>query len=85
MGGMFGGGGGPQPKGEIQRLWDLLGLQVPGQMGMMNLFEPDLVWQRFNPYPKLQIRGIPDEWVFVRDEAPGNTRRSTANRRSLAV
>jgi ABC-2 type transport system permease protein len=72
MGGMFGGGGGgPQPKGEIQRLWNLLGLEVPGQAGMMGLFEPDLVWQRFNPYPKLQIRGIPDEWVFVREEAPG--------------
>jgi ABC-2 type transport system permease protein len=72
MGGMFGGGGGgPQPKGEIQRLWNLLGLEVPGQSGMMGLFEPDLVWQRFNPYPKLQIRGIPDEWVFVREEAPG--------------
>ncbi len=68
---MFGGGGGPQPKGEIQKLWDLLGLDVPGQSGMMGLFEPDLVWQRFNPYPKLQIRGIPDEWVFCREEAPG--------------
>jgi ABC-2 type transport system permease protein len=71
MGGMFGGGGAPQPKGEIQKLWNLLGLEVPGQSGMMGLFEPDLVWQRFNPYPKLQIRGIPDEWVFVREEAPG--------------
>ncbi len=71
MGGMFGGGGGPQPKGDIQQLWNLLGLQVPGQTGMMNLFEPDLVWQRFNPYPKLQITGIPDEWVFVREEARG--------------
>ncbi|TVS14276.1 MAG: ABC transporter permease [Planctomycetaceae bacterium] len=72
MGGMFGGGGGPQPKGDIQQLWNLLGLQVPGQTGMMGLFEPDLVWQRFNPYPKLQIRGIPDEWVFVRSEAQGD-------------
>jgi ABC-2 type transport system permease protein len=30
----------------------------------------DLVWQRYNPYPKLNIQGIPDEWLFIREE-PG--------------
>ncbi len=70
-GGMFGGGQGPQPKGNMREMWDLLGLEVPGQTGMMGLFEPDLVWQQYNPYQKLQIQGIPDEWVFCREEAPG--------------
>ncbi len=70
-GGMMGGGQGPQPKGDMRELWDLLGLEVPGQTGMMGLFEPDLVWQQYNPYQKLQIQGIPDEWVFCREEAPG--------------
>ena len=38
---------------------------------MMGLFSPDIVWQEFNPYLKLQIQGIPDSWVFCRREAPG--------------
>jgi ABC-2 type transport system permease protein len=72
MMGMFGGGGGgPQPKGDIQKLWNVLGLTVRGQSGMMGTFEPDLAWQRFNPYKKLQIQGIPDSWVFCRRDAPG--------------
>jgi ABC-2 type transport system permease protein len=71
MGGMFGGGGGPQPKGEIQKLWNMLGLEVPGETSMMGLYAPDIAWQEFNPYLKLQIQGIPDSWVFCRREAPG--------------
>lgn len=69
-GGMFGGGG-PQPKGDMRRLWNLLGLDVPGETSMMGLFAPDIVWQDFNPYWKLQVQGIPDSWVFCRREAPG--------------
>jgi ABC-2 type transport system permease protein len=68
-GGMFGmGGGRPMPKGDIKKLWDVLGIQSQGTMGAEGLYEPDLVWQRYNPYPKLQVQGIPDEWVFVREE-----------------
>jgi len=70
-GGMFGGGGGPQPKGDMRKLWNLLGLDVPGETSMMGLFAPDIVWQDFNPYWKLQVQGIPDSWVFCRREAPG--------------
>jgi len=70
----------PTPKGDIQKLWNMLGLDVPGKMpefgGMpptmgMPLFNPDLAWQNYNPYLKLRIRGIPDSWVFCRQEAPG--------------
>ena len=69
-GGMFGmGGQQPMPKADIRKLWELLGIESPGSLGQQDgLFAPDLVWQRFNPYPKLQVSGIPDEWVFVREE-----------------
>jgi len=63
-GGMFGQRGPPPPKGDIRQLWDLLELQVPSDPQGLNV-QPKLTWQRFNPYPKLQLRGIPDTWVFV--------------------
>ncbi len=68
---MFQGGGGPQPKGDIKKLWNMLGIDASGENSMMGLFAPDIVWQEFNPYLKLQIQGIPDSWVFCRREAPG--------------
>jgi ABC-2 type transport system permease protein len=70
-GGMFGGGGGPQPKGDIKELWKALGIESPGEPSMMGGFNPDLAWQRYNPYPKLQIQGIPDAWIFASNDAPG--------------
>jgi ABC-2 type transport system permease protein len=69
-GGPFGGGGQPTPKGEIQQLWKLLGLDIPTKSGMAG-FNPDVVWQQYNPYPKLRdIQNCTDQWVFVR-ENPG--------------
>ncbi len=69
-GGMFGGGGGPQPKGDIQQLWKTLGLDIPVQASF-NGINPDIVWQQYNPYPKLRyIMNATDEWIFVR-ENPG--------------
>ncbi len=65
------GGGQPQPKGDIQKLWNLLGLDVPGETSMMGQYAPDIAWQEYNPYLKLQVQGIPDSWVFCRPEAPG--------------
>lgn len=69
-GGMMGMGARPLPKANIRELWDLLGIDSPGSVGAEGLFQPDLVWQDFNPYPKLQVSGIPDQWIFVREE-PG--------------
>lgn len=70
-GGMFGGGG-PQPKGDIRELWDLLGISPPGEPGFQGSFNPDLAWQRYNPYPKLRrIEQINDLWVFASNQAPG--------------
>lgn len=67
-GGMFGGGG-PQPKGDIQQLWKVLGLQVPGKPAATGGTDPFVVWQPYNPYPKLQhLMQATDEWIFVREE-----------------
>ncbi len=66
-GGMMGmGGGGPQPKGDIRRLWDVLELDVPGTAASQELYEPDVVWQQHNPYPALEAAN--ELWLFI-DEA----------------
>ncbi len=50
---MFGGGQ-QQPKGDINKLWQLLGV----------VFVPDqIIWQDYNPYPKASH--FPREFVFV--------------------
>ena len=70
-GGMFGGAP-PSPKGAIQPLWDLLGIDVPGQPSPMGFVAPDLCWQQYNPYPVLEAMDqATDLWIFVREEAPG--------------
>ncbi|HBK72712.1 MAG TPA: ABC transporter permease [Planctomycetaceae bacterium] len=82
------GGGGPmammqqqnQPKGDIGQLWDVLGLELAagsgrplmGQMGS----SPYVVWQDYNPHPKLEL---PSEFVFIDaelGEADGGASRS---------
>lgn len=51
---MFGGQQPPQPKGDINQLWNLLGVE----------FDADsIVWQDFNPETK--IGDIPKEWIFI--------------------
>jgi ABC-2 type transport system permease protein len=65
-GGMM--GAPPLPKADIRELWAVLGIESQGSVGQNGLYQPDLVWQKGTPYPKLQIQGIPDEWVFVREE-----------------
>jgi ABC-2 type transport system permease protein len=54
MMGMFGGGGQAEPKGDISALWKLLGVEMYGD---------EIVWQNFNPEPKLG--DIYREWIFV--------------------
>ncbi|MCA9129318.1 MAG: Gldg family protein [Planctomycetales bacterium] len=69
-GGMMGmGGGQPEPKGEMQPLWKTLGLDIPQQPGFAGI-NPDIVWQQYNPHPKLQyLMNANDEWIFVTDVA----------------
>ena len=54
MMGMFGGGGQAEPKGDIGELWKTLGVELYGD---------EIVWQNFNPEPKLG--DIYKEWIFV--------------------
>ncbi len=67
---MFGGGGAPpEPKGDMQALWKLLGLDIPLQAGMAGV-NPDVVWQQYNPHPKLEyLANANDEWLFILDGA----------------
>ena len=58
----------PEPKGEIQALWDVLGLDIPVQSSFSGI-NPDVVWQRYNPHPKLRyLMNANNEWLFVLNE-----------------
>lgn len=52
--GMFGGQP-PQPKGDIEKLWSLLGVRFNGQ---------EVIWQEYNPFPQFSAM-ITREWVFA--------------------
>ncbi len=62
---MFGGQQG-QPKGDINLLWDALGVKLSAgagrpAMGAMGT-APYVAWQSYNPHPKLPLE---DEFVFI--------------------
>jgi ABC-2 type transport system permease protein len=73
QGGPFGGGGGGMmPKGDINELFKVLGIQMPGKPSMGGMFNPDIAWQPYNPYTKFeQLSNMSDQWIFIREEAPG--------------
>lgn len=52
-----------EPKGNIDGLWQHLGV---------DFFDSKVVWQNYNPYPKIQQ--FPDEFVFVDKGADASTR-----------
>ncbi len=58
----------PEPKGDVGTLWDALGVE---------LSDSDVVWQDYNPYPKLP--DVPPELVFI---APGSGGAEPFNERS---
>ena len=65
---MFGGGQ-PVPKGDIRNLWKTLQIEVPGKPSFTGGINPDLVWQRYNPYPMLeQLEQATPLWIFIRDD-----------------
>jgi ABC-2 type transport system permease protein len=71
QGGMMGMGAPPEPKGDIQALWDALGIKMVGQQ-QFGRFDASVVWQDYNPYKKARgFRQITKEWVFASPEAPG--------------
>ena len=55
MGGPFGGGPPPEPKGNLRELLDLVGIDWPSI---------DIVWNPYNPHPKLDLQSTP-EIVFI--------------------
>jgi ABC-2 type transport system permease protein len=62
---MFGGPQG-QPKGDLNLLWEVLGVKLAAgsgrpAMGAMGT-APFIVWQSYNPHPKLPLE---DEFVFI--------------------
>lgn len=65
------GAAGAVGKGDIRELWDVLELDVPGQAAMQGLYQPDLVWQLYNPYPTMQHEGQEYFYVFIDEDAPG--------------
>jgi len=70
-GGMMGMRQPPEPKGDIQRLWDLLGIEMIGEEEF-GRFEAQIIWQQHNPYPLIRhLHEITDQWVFVGPDAPG--------------
>ena len=64
-------GGGAVNKADIRKLWDLLEIDVPGTAGLQGLYQPDLVWQTYNPYPTLQEEGFDYFALFIDEDAPG--------------
>ncbi len=70
-GGMMGMGAPPEPKGDLQQLWSLLGIRMAGS-DQFGRFNADVVWQDYNPYKKARgFRQITKEWVFASPDAPG--------------
>jgi ABC-2 type transport system permease protein len=67
---MFGGGG-QVPKGDMRELWKVLGISIPGEPSMMTGgINPDIAWQRYNPYPQLEsLSRTTNQWVFVSNAA----------------
>ena len=59
-GGPFGGGPPPEPKGNLQPLLDVLGIDAPGG---------EIVWNTYNPLPNLP--DLPYEFVFVGEGSGG--------------
>ncbi|HBE67856.1 MAG TPA: ABC transporter permease [Planctomycetaceae bacterium] len=68
QGGMFGGGQPPEPKGDMLPLWNALGIEIPQQPGMSGQIGPDIVWQKYNPHPKMEyLLQTNDMWLFTLD------------------
>lgn len=63
--------GGAMAKADIRDLWDMLELDVPGRAAIQGIYEPDLVFQFYNPYPTLQEEGLNQLAVFIDEDAPG--------------
>ncbi len=72
MMGMMGGGGRPgDPKCDISRLWSMLGVTMIGEPGFGGPFDANVIFQRYNPYPKARAVALTPEFVFASPDSPG--------------
>ncbi len=74
----------PTQKGDIQRLWDFLGVKMVAKEPAFSFGSAQptaaVVWQEWCPYPKIaSISNLPREFVFIGEQMPGNTGGFNAN------
>lgn len=74
---------GAMAKADIRDLWDVLELDVPGKAALQGVYEPDLVWQFYNPYPTLQEEGLNQLAIFIDEDAPGVDEGKALNSESM--
>ena len=73
-GGMFGGRQQPpEPKGDMEKLWKLLGIGMHSKDRITGEGrDVHVIWQNYNPYPKTRnFRHFTKQFVFVGPDAPG--------------
>jgi ABC-2 type transport system permease protein len=62
----------PEPKGEIRALWELLGVGPITNSGTPGFGDPLIIWQEYNPHPKIaELSGLPEQFVFIDIAVPG--------------
>jgi len=75
MMGMMGRGQQPgDPKCDMKRLFDILGMEMLGESSFSQtgpVYDAHIVFQRYNPYPKARAVNLTSEFVFASPDAPG--------------
>src|SRR5262249_37385432 len=65
----------PEPKGDIKKLWDLLGVELvrKSTRGFFNEMDDDyaVVWQDFKPGKFSGLEQLTSEYVFISHDTPG--------------
>jgi ABC-2 type transport system permease protein len=70
--GPFGGGQPPEQKGDLNQLWKLLGVKL--ETGGLFSEDPLVIWQDYNPHPKIgTLSTLPMEFVFIDKVTPPGT------------
>lgn len=64
---MFGGGA-PEPKGDMNALWDLLHIRPASKRNAFGELQPYIIWHAYNPYPQIDDFISSPEFVFVRND-----------------
>ncbi len=68
--GMFGGAQPPEQKGDLNQLWKTLGVELVS--GGLFSGDPLIIWQDYNPHPKIAtLSTLPREFVFIDIATPG--------------